>query len=150
MQIHVTKQIAAPVAIVFDVFSDITKIDERISGITKVVMLSDMKRGVGVRWRETRVIFGQEATEEMEISDFKINQSYDVVSSSRGTDYHIRHTFTPKDGGTQVDMIFSSKPTSFPAKLISPLGFLFKGATRKMLESDLDELKVLCERLATA
>ena len=148
MQIHITKQIAAPVELVFDVFSDITKIDNHLSGITKVVILSDMKEGVGTRWRETRTIFGREATEEMEISDFKPNQSYDVIASSRGTDYHIRHTFTPKDGGTQVDMIFSSTPTSLPAKLISSLGFLFKGTTRKMLEADLDELKALCERMA--
>ncbi len=146
MQIHLSKYIAAPVDVTFEVFSDITKAEERIDGITKIEILSDVTHGVGTRWRETRIMFGREATEEMEISALQPNQSYEVVASSRGVDYHTRYTFTEKDGGTQVEMVFSGKANSLMAKLMAPLGFLFAGSVRKALEADMDNLKAVCEQ----
>ena len=68
MEIRLSKHIAAPVDVTFDVFSDIPNLEEHIAGIVKVEVLSDVTQGVGTHWRETRVIFGREATEEMEIS----------------------------------------------------------------------------------
>ncbi len=148
MDVRVSKQIAAPIDVVFDVFSDITQIEDRIDGISKVEILSDVSSGVGTRWRETRVMFGREATEEMEISALTLNQSYEVVASSHGMDYHSIYTFKEQGDGTLVEMIFSGKPVSLAAKLMTPLGILMKGATRKAFEADMDNLKVLCERQA--
>lgn len=149
MQIQTTKQIQAPVAIVFDVFSDIENIDSRIKGITQVEILSDVRQGVGTRWRETRVMFGQEATEEMAISKFDVNRSYEVVASSRGMDYHSVYTFQEQDGGTLVTMTFAGKAISLTAKLMAPLGYLMQGPTRKALEADMDDLKAICEQRVT-
>ena len=146
MEIKASRHINAPVDHVFDVFSDITRIEERISGITKVEILSETKSGVGTRWRETRVMFGQEATEEMEISVFNVNRSYEVVAASRGAEYHTVYNFSEENGGTRVDMVFSGKAVSFMAKLMSPLASLMSGATRKALEADMDELKAICEQ----
>ena len=146
MEIKATRLIQAPIDRVFDVFSDITRIEERISGITKVDILSETKSGVGTRWRETRVMFGQEATEEMEISAFTLNRSYEVVAASRGAEYHSIYNFTEENGGTRVEMVFSGKALSFMAKLMSPLAALMSGATRKALEADMDELKAVCEQ----
>jgi carbon monoxide dehydrogenase subunit G len=150
MEIRVSKNIAAPIQITFDVFSDIRKIEERIPGITKVEILSDIATGVGTRWRETRVMFGREATEEMEISTLKANQSYEVVAASNGMDYHTLYTFVEKDDGTQVEMIFTGKPVTLMAKLMTPLGYLFKNVALKALETDMDNLKVICENQAKA
>ena len=148
MDVRVSKHIAAPIDVVFNVFSDITKIEDRIDGITKVEILSDVTSGVGTRWRETRVMFGREATEEMEISTLTPNQSYEVVASSHGMDYHTIYTFKEQGGGTLVEMVFSGKPISLTAKLMTPLGFLMKGTTRKLLDADMDNLKALCEQQA--
>ena len=150
MDIRASRKIYAPIDRVFDVFSDITKIEDRIEGITKVDILSDTRNGLGTRWRETRIMFGQEATEEMEISSFKPNQSYEVVAASRGTEYHSIYTFTENaDNSTTVEMVFSGKPVSFMSKLMTPLFFLFKGATQKALEADMDQLKEICEQDVT-
>ena len=146
MDVHVSKHINAPIATVFDVFSDIEKIQDRIEGITQVEILSDIKQGVGTHWRETRVMFGKEATEEMEISQLESNRSYDVIASSHGMDYHSVYTFTEKDGGTLVEMTFSGTPISMMAKLMTPIGYLFKNATKKALEADMDDLKIVCEQ----
>ena len=150
MDIRVSKSINAPLERVFEVFADISKAQDRIDGITKIEMLSDITHGLGTRWRETRVMFGREATEEMEISVFQPNQSYEVVAASRGVEYHSIYTFTEHDGGTLVEMVFSGKPISFVAKLMTPLGYLFKGATQKALEDDMDALKAVCEQEANS
>jgi uncharacterized membrane protein len=149
MDVRASKHINAPIDIVFDVFSDIEKIQDRIDDITQVEILSDIKHGVGTRWRETRVMFGKEATEEMEISKIENNRSYDVVASSHGMDYHSVYTFTEKDGGTLVEMTFSGQPITLMAKLMTPVGYLFKNATKKALEGDMDNLKVICEQQAS-
>ena len=145
MKIELSKEIHAPVERVFEVFSDISQIEQRISGITKVDILSDVKQGKGTRWRETRVMFGREATEEMEISTFNPNQSYEVVAESRGMKYHTVYTFTPSNGATRVNMVFSGKPMTMVAKLMTPLGMLMQGPARKALDADMDELKRIAE-----
>ena len=150
MEVKASKHINAPVDVTFDIFSDIPAIEKRISGITKVELLSDVTQGVGTRWRETRILFGREATEEMEISALQPNRSYEVVAASHGFEYHSKYTFTEKDGGTLVEMVFTGRAISLAAKLMTPLGYLFKNATRKALEADMNELKVICEQKAKA
>lgn len=150
MEIRITRLIAAPVDLTFQVFSDVENIAERIEGITQLEVLSEVKHGVGTRWRETRVMFGQAATEVMEISAFQPNQSYEVVAASHGTRYHSRYTFTEKDGGTHVEMVFTGTPVSFMAKLMAPVGLLMKGSTQKALEADMDDLKAFCEAHAAS
>lgn len=150
MEIRASRHIQAPIDITFDIFSDITKAEERVEGISKIEILSDIKQGLGTRWRETRVMFGQQATEEMEISDFQPNRSYDVVAESRGARYHTRYTFTEKEGGTQVEMVFSGRPQTTLMKLMSVLAFLMKGPTQKALEADMDNLKAVAEAQARA
>jgi carbon monoxide dehydrogenase subunit G len=149
MQIKVSKDINAPIERVFDVFSDITQAEQRVAGISKVEILSDVKQGKGTHWRETRVMFGREATEEMEISAFNPNQSYEVVAESRGMKYHTIYTFTSNGDITRVEMVFSGKPMTLVAKLMSPLGMLMQGPARKALDADMDDLKRVAERSST-
>lgn len=145
MEIRLSQFVKAPVDKVFEVFSDISQAEARVEGITRIEMLSDVTRGVGTRWRETRSMFGREATEEMEITALVPNQSYEVVSESRGANYHTIYTFQPKADGTQVDLVFSATPITWPAKLMMPLGYLFQGTARKLLQADMDDLKQFCE-----
>ena len=145
MEVRLSKSINAPIEKVFDVFSDIGQIENRISGITKIEILSDVKSGAGTRWRETRVMFGREATEEMEISALEANKSYDVVAESRGMKYHTQYTFSPQGDGTQVEMVFSGQAVSLVAKMMTPLAYLMKGTIHKAMDKDMDELKAVCE-----
>lgn len=145
MKIRVSTFVKAPVARVFDVFSDITQAENRLDGINKIEILSDVTGGLGTRWRETRTMFGQEATEEMEITAFTPNQSYEVKAESRGVKYHTVYTFNSEKGGTQVDMVFSGVPITFGAKVMGVIGSLFQGTTRKLFEADMEALKRVCE-----
>jgi len=145
MKVLASTHVNAPIDITFAVFSDVAQIADRIDGIIKVEMLSEIQQGIGTRWRETRVMFGREATEEMEISVFEENRSYEVVAESHGAEYHSVYTFAEKDGGTQVSMVFSAKPISLMAKVMTPLGYLMKGTAQKAFEADMSALKSVAE-----
>lgn len=143
MKMNATEIIRARTDRVFEVFTDIANAAGRIKGISKVEILGDIRSGRGLRWRETRTMFGKEATEEMEITAFDPLRSYVVEAKSHGMHYLTRFTFEPADGGsaTRVTWVFEGTPITFTAKLMTPLMFLFKGASEKMMKQDMLDLK---------
>ena len=142
MKTSMSVEVAAPLERVFDVFSDIARAEERIEGIKSLEILSDVKSGKGLRWRETRVMFGKEATEEMEITAFDRPRSYVVEAESHGTHYRSLFTFEElSSSSTKVTWEFEAKPLSLIAKLMTPLGLLFLGPMKKLLKRDLTDLK---------
>jgi carbon monoxide dehydrogenase subunit G len=142
MKIVCSEHINAPVEKVFAVASDVEHAPEVISTITKMEVLTDGPVGVGTRFRETRVMFGKEATEEMEFSVFDPPRSYTLVADSHGCHYVSTFRFTPEGAGTRVDFEFTGDAHSFGAKVMSAvMGPLMKGTMRKMLAKDLGELK---------
>lgn len=145
--------IQSPPETVFEVFTDLERASERIPAIKSLEVLTDGPVGEGTRFRETRVMFGKEAAEEMEITRFEPGRGYAVTCGSCGAIFETSFTFTPENGGTRVDQHTSSRAVSLGAKLMSPLGFLMMGAMKKMMRKDLEALKDHCEgrsALATA
>ena len=63
-------EVNAPAARVWDLITDIEHAHEFIPGIKAIEILGDKKSGLGLRWRETRVMFGKEATETLEITEW--------------------------------------------------------------------------------
>lgn len=143
--VTVTQKIDAPVDQVFGAFIDLDRWAERISGIVRVEKLTDGPAGLGTRFRETRIMFKREATEEMEFSEFEPNQSYTLTCESCGARYETVHQFRYDGDGTVVEMTMSIQPISFMAKLMSPLGRLMSGSLKKCLEKDLAEIKQAIE-----
>lgn len=146
MKISSTVTINADISKVFTVFTDLGKASDRISGISKLEVLEGpSKLAVGTKWKETRTVFGKEATETMWVTELSKNKSYSVDAESHGTKYSSTFTFSSVDGGTEVTWVFAGTPQTFGAKVMGLLGILFKGATQKMLEADLQDLKKACE-----
>lgn len=146
MNVRSTISIKAPMEKVFEYFSDIQKAEERIEGINKIEILSDEKSGAGLKWRETRTMFGKEATEIMWITDFNPPVTYSVEAESHGMKYHSTYTFDQEGDNTMVEMVFEGTPVSLWAKISAPLfGVVFKGATKKALQKDMHDLKKLLE-----
>ena len=139
------RRIAAPISRVFAVFTDFAGAADRISGIQSIEVLTDGPVGSGTRFRETRVMFGKEATEEMEITAFEPDTAYTVEADSQGCRFVTTFDFESVDGGTDVTMVFTGHAQSFFAKLMTPLTWLLAGTTRKLIEADLDDLKTYCE-----
>ncbi len=143
--LSITKHIAAPPERVFQLSTDLEHWAERISAIVRVSKLTDGPVGAGTRFRETRVVFKKESTEEMEFTAFEPGQSYSVGCESCGCRYDTRFDFVPDQGGTRVEMTLETKPLTFFAKVMSPIGLLMAGSMRKMIEKDLDDLKAAAE-----
>ena len=136
-----TKRVSGSPEEVFSIYADLGNAAERISGITRVEILDEGPVGVGTRFRETRVMMGREATEEMEVTAFEPPSSYTVECLSHGTHYVSVFTFEDAgEGETDVTVRFDAFPRSFLAKLLSPLGALMMGTVRKCTQGDLDDL----------
>ena len=140
-----------PIEKVFAAFSDLDIAEKHISGIKKLELLSGSKKmKKNTKWRETRVMFGKEATEEMWVTAIKKDSYYVVEAESRGTHYISTYTFESKGKNkTEVTVEFEGKPLSFSAKLMSIVGFLFAGSLKKMLHKDMEELKAAIEESST-
>ena len=145
MKVKTEIDIKAPIGKVHETFADIGNLAERVPGITKVEILSETSSGEGVRWRETRTIFGKEATEEMEMTSQDIPNSYVVEAESHGNHYTTTLSFKENEDVTNVQVVFEGKPMSIGAKLMTPLGLVFKGATKKILLSDMQAIKSFLE-----
>lgn len=137
--------IDAPQEQVFALISDLEGAADRIEGITKIEMLSEGPIGVGTRWRETRRMFKRDATEEMEISAFDPPSSYEATCESCGCTFTHEFRCTPENGGTKVTVTMLTKANTIMAKLMAPMGFLMKGAMKKCVQKDLEDLKQYAE-----
>ena len=63
-----TRHVSAPQAMVFEYVTDLRRAPERISGITKMEVLTEGPIRAGTRFKETRMMFKRECTEEMEMT----------------------------------------------------------------------------------
>lgn len=146
-KITVTTLVSAPITRVFEVFSDLRKAAERIPNITALELLTDGPVGEGTRWRETRLMFKKEATEEMWITSFDPPRSYTVEANSHGMRYETRFGFAEEAGGTRVNWTFEGTPLTLGTKIMSPvLGLMLNGVMKKCMRSDLEILGAVCER----
>ena len=143
--LKLTKRIEGSPAEVFRVFSDLERAAERVTGIEKIELLSDGPVGVGTRWRETRIMFKKEATEEMEITAFEPGKGYIVEAESCGAHYTTFFRFRPEGTATEVEVEFQVEAMTFMAKVLSPLGRMMKGTLKKCIDNDLDDLKAVVE-----
>lgn len=140
-----TKKINASADVVFDVFTDFEKARERISGIKKLEMLTEPPVGEGTRFRETRIVFKREHTEEMKITSFDPGNSFTVHCDSCGCVYETEFRFRPDGSSTEVEVEMRTRAVSFLAKLMSSLGKLMMGTMKKCIDKDLEELKSAAE-----
>jgi len=130
---------------VFDAISDLEHAPERIGAIRKVEILTDGPVGKGTRWRETRLMFGKECAEEMEITEFDPPRGYRVGADNCGCHYDTRFALQPDGDETIVEMTFRAIPTSLKGRLLMPLGFFMQGMMKKMVMQDLHDLKAHVE-----
>ena len=136
-----------------DVWHAITDIEgsvEMISAIESIEILEKPESGIlGLKWKETRPMFGKEATEIMWITDVKENEYYQTRAENHGAVYISRLEINEVGQETKLTMGFEGEAQSFGAKIMSFLtGFMFKGATEKALKQDLIDIKAFVEKSA--
>ncbi|MEM8583463.1 MAG: SRPBCC family protein [Bacteroidota bacterium] len=143
MQLSSSVQIDASRQDIWNTITDWEGLADRISGIQSVEILEKPKSGiVGFKWRETRVMFGKEATETMWVTEAQEPEFYEVGAASHGSKYETSFRILGEGQPFQLEMNFKGTPQSTSAKLMNALmGWMFKGATKKALHQDLKDIK---------
>ncbi|WP_314178039.1 SRPBCC family protein [Streptomyces winkii] len=147
-QVTVERRIAAPVDRVWQALTDIEDSPRVIGEIERVEMLSEGPFGIGTRWRETRRIFGKEATEEMWVTASEPPKRYTVESESRGVHYTSQFTLTPEaDDATTVHLTLDSETEkkSLSGTMGKFLGGIGSKAIAKSLSKDLADIAASVE-----
>jgi hypothetical protein len=109
MRIQAHCKIHAPKANVFAAFSDLSSLATHVKAITRVEILTPGEVGVGTEFKETRVMFGKEATETMRITEFSPPDRLVEEAHSSGMHYVSEWTFSETGGETTVTINFSGQ-----------------------------------------
>jgi uncharacterized protein YndB with AHSA1/START domain len=146
--VEVRRHVAAPVERVWALATDLTGSPQVIGGIQAVEVLTPGPFGVGTRWRETRIMFGRSATEEMTVTAVEPLRSYTTEAQGPGVRYVSTFRSVPgADGGTDVTMAFGGRPTTTVARVLGAVtGPLARRAVAKALGGDLVDLATAAEK----
>ena len=147
VEAHVT--INGSKAAIWAAITNIENASETISGIENIEVLEKPANGlVGLKWRETRMLFGKPATVEKWITDASENAYYKTRAESDGFVFLTTISISESSNGSiTLTSSHDSQPQSFVSKIQSiPMGLLFKGVAKKALLQDLDDIKSAVEQ----
>ena len=135
-------------AAIWAAITNIEHASEIISGIEQIEVLEKPANGlVGLKWRETRTLFGKPATAEKWITDAAENAFYKTRAESDGFVFLSTISISEGSRGMTLTSSHDSKPQSIVARVMSiPMGVFFKGVAKKALLQDLNDIKSAVER----
>lgn len=147
MEFKASIEINASKEKVWSIITNIENAKDHISAIQSIEVLEKSNDGlVGFKWKETRIMFGKQATEVMWITDAQVNDFYQTRAESHGAIYISKLSLGEKNNATELNMSFNGEPQTFGAKFMSALmGWMFKKATVKAIEKDLEDIKAAAE-----
>ena len=138
----VTREIIAPVSHGFETIANIEKYSLAIPHIVRVEFLSDIRSGLGTRFCETRLMHGKEASTELEVTEYSLDQHIRLVADSHGTLWDTLFEVEKSETGTLLTLTMDATAHQFLPRIINPL---IKGMVRKAIEGDMDMVKAYCE-----
>jgi len=133
---------------VWSAMTDIENASKIIRGIQSVEILERPAAGlVGLKWRETRILFGKPAAVDKWIIEAAENEFYETRAESDGSVFLSTMTISESGGAVTLRSTHVAEPQSSIARVLSiPMGFLFKGMATKALQQDLNDIKAAVER----
>jgi hypothetical protein len=120
---------------------------EIITGILNIEVLAKPANGlVGLKWRETRLLFGKPATVEKWITDAAENEFYKTKAEDSGFVFVTTMRISESSDGITLISSHDSKPQGIVARIKSMPMFLFKGLIKKAILQDLSDIKAAVEQ----
>ena len=143
MKAYAEINVKAPKEAIWSVICDIEHCDHNISGIQKVEVLEQPDSGVvGLKWRETRTMFGKEATEVMWITEAEEYSYYKTRAESHGSIYISRMGIIEQGDHCVLSMGFEGVALTFGAKIGNAIfSKMMAKSTEKALFVDLEDIK---------
>ena len=127
--------------------TDIENAAQVMSGIQRIEILEKPPSGlVGLKWRETRMLFGKPASADKWITDAVENEFYKTRAEDNGFAFLTTMRIAENGGRVTLASSHDSKALSLVAGLMSIPMFLFKGVAKKALLQDLNDIKSAVER----
>lgn len=134
-------------AAVWAAITDIENVAEIISGILKIEVLEKPASGlVGLRWRETRMLFGEPASVDKWITEAVENEFYKTRAEDSGFVFVTTMRISESSGGITLTSSHDTEPQGLVARIKSLPMFLFKGVMRKAIRQDLNDIKAAVEK----
>jgi len=135
-------------AAIWAAITNIENASQTISGIENIEVIEKPANGlVGLKWRETRKLFGKSATAEKWITDAAENEFFKTKAEDGGFVFLTTKSISESSGGITLTESHESKPQGIAAKLMSiPMRFLFMGVVKKALLQDLNDIKAAVEQ----
>ena len=125
------------------VWAAITNIENAaniISGIEHIEVVEKPANGlVGLKWRETHMLFGKQATVEKWITDAAENAFYATRAEDGGYIFVSTMRISESSGGMTLTSAHETRPQGIVARLQSLPMVLFKGVVKKALVQDLND-----------
>lgn len=147
MEIKTQTLINASKEKVWQVISNIENAKDNISAIQNIEVLEKPENGlIGLKWVETRIMFGKSATETMWITHAEENQYYQTRAESHGAIYISKLSLEEKENQTELTMSFKGEAQTTGAKIMSAvMGWMVKGSMVKAVKKDLEDIKSIAE-----
>jgi len=143
---RVERIIDAPAADVFRAVADVETLARALPHVVAVEVLSDRRRGVGTRFRETRDLGGRLASMVLEVVEYVEAERVRLRADSGGTIWE--SVFAVEAVGDQTRLVAELEPQAYRLlpKVVNP--WLRRGLTRGVA-ADLDAVKEWCELRTT-
>jgi hypothetical protein len=148
MKLEVNTEISQTKEIVWKAISDIKNCSNVISAIMNIEVLHLPTDGlIGLKWKETREMFGKEAVETMWITEAVENEYYCTRAESHGSVYLTKLSLEQKENKTRLTMSFTAEAQNMMVKIISAcMGAFIKKSMIKALDQDLADIKKYAEK----
>ncbi len=144
VEAHVT--INASKAAVWAATTDIERFAQVLSGVEKIEVVEKPATGlVGLKWKETRILFGKPATVEKWITEAKENEFYKTRAEDSGFVFLTTNRISGSDGSVTLTGIHETQPQGFAARLKSLPMVFFKGVIKRAILQDLNDIKAAVE-----
>ena len=139
--------VAAPPERVFAALSDPAQVEKWMTGLVRFERLTDGPLGKGTKLRQVRKMFGREAAEVFEVTEYDPPRAFGLfcdgrLGSSKKGEYRFRYVLEPRAGGTEV--LFTGDIGGI-GRFMEFIGRLFMGFMCKALSKDMREMKAYVE-----
>lgn len=150
MIVEATISIRASQAAVWAAITDIEGLQKIISGIERIEIVerptSEATGLKGLRWRETRLLFGKPATAEKWITEVSDHAFYESQAQSDGFIFVTTLRLSARDGAVLLTSSHDSRPQTLRARLMAmTMLLLFRGTIRNAVLQDLNDIKAALE-----
>jgi hypothetical protein len=135
-------------AAIWAAITDIENATEIFSGIEAIEVLEKPASGlVGLKWRETRMLFGKPATAEKCITDAAENEFYETRAEDDRFIFLTTMRISESDGGMRLTSSHASEPRGIVARVLStPVMLLFRGVAKRAILQDLNDIRSSVEQ----